>query len=232
MDLDKFSRRNALQSSGFALTALFGLGTGTAAANGEDDTGKDGQNGNGSPGKNDQPFDPENTGEVISWVQRHLRGPQSDAEEKLRGLTKEQTKAVKRVTAVQRVDTAETVTVDSSDVGTQSSYPYESKTVTRQIAGYGAVGKLWQFNHEVYFEYNGADDVRNINSRAWGDTYDWSWYYKGSGGSSRDEGDSFNAFKQGTFEHCLTKLGCIGQKNPWIEIWGNYTGSVFWDYDA
>jgi len=128
------------------------------------------------------------------------------------------------------VKVTETVTTNDGDADTQGDLPYQSKTVTRAISGKAAVGKVWTFTHEVYFEYNGADDVKNISSNSWGNTHFYTWFYKGSTGSSQDKGDSFDSFEQGTFDHCITELGCFEQENPWIEISGNYTGSVSTDY--
>lgn len=225
MNSDSISRRGVLEVAGVGLVAGLNSVSAVSATSGDPEKsgGKDETN-------NPAPFDPSNTSEVVQWVQQ-LNSSSATPEKRLKALNRAQKEAVLDVTATQRIEVTDTQASQDGAVGTQS-YPYSDKTVTRAVAGYAAVGKVWQFNHEVYFEYNGANDVRNIDSRAWGNTYYFTWFYRGSDGSARDEGDTFNAFKQGTFENCVTQLGCFQQQNPWIEIWGNYTGSVFWDHSG
>lgn len=118
--------------------------------------------------------------------------------------------------------------IDEGGVTAQSShYPYQGKHVHRSYTAENNVGQdMYTYEFDLYFEYNGAGDVRRVQSDCSGTTHTWLWYYKSCDTTDRDFGGSFESSAEYHFEQCVTKYGCVYDHTRHIEATGNYTGSV------
>lgn len=209
------SRRKVLKVSGLAATGAAGLSlSGSTAAS--ESTESDQEDSNQSGQK--RPFDPENEEEVKEYLKELKES--DNPEEEFSSLADEHKKAALSVLELDEVEVTETVTTATAETASPdsispASYPYEDKRASRRLVGKNSIGdELWEFVHDIYFEYNGAGDVRNIDSDATGETFYPFWFRRNIRGDIDDFGGSFEAFKEGTFEFCATDLGCVQQVNP------------------
>ena len=91
------------------------------------------------------------------------------------------------------------------------------------------VYKYWQ---DKYFCWN-YPKVTSVSVGTRVTNVDPFWFYRGTTGSQGwfytwccGNGQSGHySFRQGSFENCVTNLGCFGKEYPWVKIWARGDGS-------
>lgn len=135
-------------------------------------------------------------------------------------------------------DTASSYSTGSSSIGMAARGTSSCGTVWAERVKRSFIGRvLYRYRLNVYFCWNGSA-VSNVSSYTqvrdvdgWQDFkgnieshenyYNWANHGTNSGHYS---------FRQGHFQNCVIKYGCISNSYPWVKIWVHRDGS--WLYDT
>lgn len=98
--------------------------------------------------------------------------------------------------------------------------------------GKSAVGiKLWSYYLDVHWCYRrgriteaSADPRPETHAPLW--SFNKNLAFRKTGGKRKR---NYRVFAQGQFQLCVTKLGCIQDRNPWIRFTANGDGSHSYD---
>jgi len=97
---------------------------------------------------------------------------------------------------------------------------------------------VYKFHQTVHFCWNSANKLTVVNTGTYVSNVDPNWTYRGLTAS---DGYFFEwccgaaqsghyGLREGHFDNCVPKYGCVGSEYPWVKIWVQGDGS--WSYDT
>jgi hypothetical protein len=87
---------------------------------------------------------------------------------------------------------------------------------------------VYKFHHTTYWCWSTSGRLTNVTTGVYVSDVDSNWYYRGltaSSGYFYDSNGSHYGLRQGHFDNCVLKYGCIGSEYPWVKIWVHAGGS-------
>jgi len=97
---------------------------------------------------------------------------------------------------------------------------------------------VYKFHQTVHFCWNTANQLTVVNTGTYVSNVDPNWIYRGLTASSGyfftwccgQAQSGHYGLRQGHFDNCILKYGCVGSEYPWVKIWIHGDGS--WSYDT
>jgi len=95
---------------------------------------------------------------------------------------------------------------------------------------------VYKFHQTVHFCWNTAKQLTVVNTGSYVSDVDANWVYRGLTASNAyfftwccgQTMSGHYGLRQGHFDNCIVKYGCIGTEYPWVKIWVHGDGT--WTY--
>lgn len=184
------TRRTLLKASGAALGGLTGIGLAGA-----------------KPAEKRLEVDPNDQESVIAFLKHLIKQEKIDQRRILNDLSKVEQKVVNKALTDFEIDTDITERLEVStqgDISTTATSFYEAKNSVKARQKQDPSIVLWVLTHRVSWRVeNGRIHQGSVSISQTGNTYPWTWEYKGDiGGTKYIEPDGLNTQEVGHFAYC------------------------------